>query len=329
MLTRKRKRDQESCGGNKKTRAVLPHLSLSSGAVIRRHILVHLCADVATIVCGYAASIEFQLTRSFGEKKLWNPVSLRLSGVEVFVQTSDQHIMVFDVATGGFLRGSPEFSDMYAHCFCVQNEELFLSHADSPVVHALDKTTFLATRDFMPPPNLLELDHEYRDMTILGDAVWLTDFSEGKLMRIYNDFEGVEYFSWQPETCISCKCPRNEHGVCQRLNGITALEDQKVLLLVDWLNDRVCRFDVDSDTITRNYKLPRSVGPNRIVVHGDTMILTTSVDKIIFVDLDSSKILRSVATRRHGKLTPGDLAVTTRNELLVCDLLTDKVLVYQ
>ncbi len=306
--------------------------------------------DVIPLVLLYEVTIQFELQRIYGgssgsgDGEMNRPSGLLLHADELFVvDRGNQRIQVFHQATGRFLRkwgrrghNEGEFIILGAAAVDFQNSqdvhqkepEIFITDDYYIHVFRLSDSRFLRRFAFYETGQRswcggIEMlgDNIVISRSLPTQIVVLTK-SEGKQVRIM----------------------RMDLG---NFPGKLILDDHpgaKELLIADPVNDRVIAVDIVSGQWLREYSVfdplqQRNTGSRGFVMHGAEVIVCCEFShRLVVFDRSSTQKLRVLTNVAGDKADqarpdsfsfPHDLAVSSRNELFVCDSGKSRVLIFQ
>ncbi len=296
--------------------------------------------DVIPMVLSYEATIQFELQRSYGDAPgagdgdMNRPSGLLLYGDELFVVDSQNHrIQVFHQGTGRFLRkwgvngrNEGEFRYPWAVTMGFRNHqaldgrepEIFIPDDHHIQVFRLSDSRFLrrfSCSGFWCGGIVTHGDHIFisRSTTNLIDVLTKWD---GRQVRII----GAD-LNLGP------------------LPGKLLLDDDrdaKELLIPDRDNDRIVALDLVSGQLLRVYELGQNDGPQAVVVHGEEVIVCCrKSNRLVVLDHTTARRLRVVGGDAAGKAEATQfrsacaLAISSLNELFVCDCSNNRVLIFR
>ncbi len=304
--------------------------------------------DLIAVVLGYQATIHFELLKVIGGSSLSEdgdmqlPSGLLLHDDELFVVDKWNHrIQVFHQRTGRFLRkwgrrGEQKGEFIYPlavtiHAAALERDgmetEIFIADPEHIHVFRLFDSRFL--RRFKVSENWSQ-SRSADGIVALGDHIFLSR----------SDPNQIDVLT-------------QSHGTTIRIIGDLSLgpyqgklhldEDGKELLVADYSHDRVLAVDILSGKLAREYtdfpqkdqKERLNNHPQAAAVHGEEVIVCC-VGTGALVVFDRSTTLRvrviplELIEGTPSRLSsPCDLAVSSCNELFVCDSFRNRVLVFQ
>ncbi len=301
--------------------------------------------DVIPLVLSYEATIQFDLQRIYagavgsGDGEMNWPRGLLLHADELFVVDCHNHrIQVFHQGTGRFLRkwGLIGFNE---------GEFRF------PGVAAIDFR------------NHLELDGKEPEILISDDYyIHIFRFSDCQFLRRFALQEDGSGFSCGgivtlgDHIFISRSSPNQidvlSKGDGRRVRIIGAdlvlgpypgklllhdNHDAKALLVADPGKNRVVALDLLSGRFLRQYGLDQQDRPQAVALHGEEVIVCCrSSNRLVVLDRSTTRIRRVISGGLVAGQTcatqfryPYDLAISSINELFVCDCDNNRVLIFQ
>ncbi len=310
-------------------------------------LLPFLHPDVIPLVLGYEATILCELQRIYGgscgpeDGQLCGPTTLLLHVDELFVVDRRNHrIQVFHQGTGRFLRKWGEKGKRTGQLMYPQNiavglptrgqdgeldgheAEIFITDRFCVQIYRLCDSQFLRRFPF-PVEN--GFPSWCAGIVVLGDDI-LISHSWPNQIQVLAKSDGKRVRK------IGCDLDLGQSGLKLHLAG-----EEKELLLVDSAQDLISVLDLSSGRLLRQFeafpgkdKLKHS-GPRAVALHGEEMIVGCShTPSLVVFDRSTTEMLRSFSFEMGGtSCVPFDLAVSSLNELFVCDSVRHRVLIFQ
>ncbi len=289
--------------------------------MVQSCLLPRLIPDVIPIIVGYLISLDLTLLRSFGgygdnDGKMRNPSSICLHKDELFVaDLHNDRIQVFHELTGRYLRQwrTNQWPTFGPSCVLVFKDEVLVSHRDgSGHIQAFR----LSDSSLLPSWNLPEsMDRESgHAMATDGESLFISD----GVGQIYVCSPSQRWFRGSPGY---------RPGELRKPSKLFIVEDQ--VFHADTWNGCVQVFSKTSGKYLHQYtslSLPQAV----TVDNDEVIVCTTEQDGLVVFDRSSRLPIRAI-TKLNAPLLrrPSDLAINSKQQLLVCTSESHCILVFQ
>jgi hypothetical protein len=284
-----------------------------------------LIRDLIAIIQSYADTVQFEEIRTIGHNgkedgQLTYPSNICFNDTELFVADRwNDRIQVFDQTTGRFLRKS-KIRTNHPASLVIENGNLFVALRDYQEICTLDPIDLHFIRTIY-----IEDGMSLYCMCLTKDAFYIADRVLGSIVvASRTDGKSIKTIGKQEKIVCPyyCSIDGQEILVCHESSNSAHGELQSV--------------NISTRALIRTYTFPQAMtcGPTAAIFHGDQVISCGNdrFSNLFLFDREEGNILLHANVDDQGPPCGPrfvGLAINVENELFVCDINNDRIVVFQ